>query len=82
MKTETVEVEECYCCQAPDPKGVVFTDCSGPNRDKTFRWCRTCWETGATAVVLYPRQFKGESKAVQVMCNIEQRRRLKDGYYD
>lgn len=83
MKTETVEVEECDNCHAPDPEGLAVTESSGPNRGKTFKWCRTCWETMAISVSMYPGHYSvGTSRIIQVMCNIEQRRRLKDGYYD
>lgn len=79
---KTAPVEECYSCQAPDPAGIEFVEGAGPNRGKTFLWCRTCWENGGTAVRLYPDQYRAQSKLVQVVCSIEQHRRLRVGWYD
>jgi len=82
MNVRNVMVEECYACSAPDPAGIEMVETAGPNRGKTFLWCRTCWEHGGTAPTLYPDQFRGQSKIIQVMCSIEQRRRLRVGWYD
>jgi|3_EtaG_2_1085321.scaffolds.fasta_scaffold05798_13 hypothetical protein len=82
--TKGIEVEECHNCSAPDPAGILYEESAGPNRDKSFRLCRTCWTSStATAPMLYPRQYTGDTSViVQVMCNIEQKRRLREGWYD
>jgi len=74
-----VEVEECYHCGAPDPKGIRHTENAGPNRGKTFFWCRTCWKTGATSFELYLTQYDGSASLVsKIVCRIEQERLLRE----
>tara|TARA_Y100000310_G_C20617242_1_gene781288 strand:- start:648 stop:893 length:246 start_codon:yes stop_codon:yes gene_type:complete len=76
-----INVEECYCCGAPDPAGIAHTERSGPNIGQDFEFCRTCWGMGAVSVEFYPRQYP-DAMSVKITCHIEQVRRLKEGFYD